>query len=241
LNARKSLSEWNGIILVVCLFLLALVCLMTVKAHAHKVNLFAYVEGDKVVVEGYFSAKSKAQDCVVEVYDEIGKKIHEGKTDQNGVYSFKLAELPPFTGALKIVLEAGMGHKAEYTLSASDLPASPKKDEPPKEQAPKNKSDAPKQKSEAPKEPSTAAPVQIFDQTALAAALEATIDKKLDPIVKMLGRQEKLLLEEKQGGPRINDIFVGIGFSLCKSSAIFLSRSSGTGTIPLFGSMVQKG
>jgi nickel transport protein len=205
LNARKSSSRGKAKICVISLLSMAAICLVTVQAQAHKVNLFAYVEGDKVVVEGYFSAKSKAQDCVVEVYDETGKKIHQGKTDQNGTYSFKLAELQAYTGALKIVLEAGMGHKAEYTLSASDLPGSPKKEESPKEHLPQTTSAAPPQ-------PPIAAPSQGFDQAALTAALEAAMDKKLDSIVRMLGRQEKLLLEEKHGRPRINDIVGGIGW-----------------------------
>ena len=65
---------------------------------AHKVNVFAYVEGDKVVVEGYFSGNIKAQNSAVEVLDSDGKKILEGKTDDKGIYSFKLADLPPLKG-----------------------------------------------------------------------------------------------------------------------------------------------
>lgn len=179
--------------------------LMCSHARAHKVNLFAYVEGDRVVVEGYFSTKSKAQGCTVEVFDEGGKKILEGKTDQDGLYSFRLADLPAFSGGLKIVLEAGMGHKSDYTLSASDLPGSVKKDELAKAPSPENT-------TEEAAGPPTGGSVQLVDQTALAAALEKIMDKKLDPIVKMLGKQEKLLLEEKHGGPKLNDIIGGIGW-----------------------------
>ncbi len=189
----------------VCMAVMLGIALITGPAWAHKVNLFAYVEGDRVVVEGYFSAKSKAQDSLVEVFDETGKKIHEGKTDKDGIYSFKLADLSAFTGGLRFVLDAGMGHKAEYTLSSSDLPGSPKKEEPAKEQPRKNQ-------SEAVPGPAPGGSVQVLDQAALAAALETAMDKKLDPIVRMLGRQEKLLLEDKQGGPRINDIIGGIGW-----------------------------
>ncbi len=193
---------------------------MTVPAQAHKVNLFAYVEGDRVVVEGYFSAKSKAQDSAVEVFDETGKKIHEGKTDKEGIYSFKLADLPAFTGGLRFVLDAGMGHKAEYTLSTSDLPGSPKEVEPAKEQTPKNQ-------SEAVPEPAKAGSVQALDQAALTAALESAMDKKLEPLVRMLGKQEKLLLEEKNSGPRINDIVGGIGWivGMVGLAAFFLGRN----------------
>lgn len=179
--------------------------LMCTHVQAHKVNLFAYVEGDRIIVEGYFSAKSKAQNCAVEVFDEGGKKIGEGKTDQNGIYSFRLADLPAFSGGLKIVLEAGMGHKSDYTLSASDLPGSLTKDAPLKASSPEEKTDEALASS-------AAGTSQVVDQAALTEALEKVIDKKLDPIVKMLGKQEKLLLEEKHGGPRLNDIIGGIGW-----------------------------
>jgi nickel transport protein len=48
----------------------------------------------------------------------------------------------------------------------------------------------------------------------MTAALEKVLDKKLEPLVKMLGRQEALLLEQKYGGPRISDIVGGIGWIL---------------------------
>jgi nickel transport protein len=178
------------------------------------------VEGDRVVVEGYFSANVKARDSVVQVFDETGKKILEGKTDQKGLYSFKLADLPPFSGGLKLVLDVGEGHKAEYTLSASDIPSSGKKDEPAKEQPPKNRSlNAPS--------PAITGSAQVVDQAALTATLGTVLDKKLEPIVKMLGKQEKLLLEEKYGGPRMSDIIGGIGWimGLAGLAAFFLSRN----------------
>jgi nickel transport protein len=40
------------------------------------------------------------------------------------------------------------------------------------------------------------------------------LDKKLEPIVRMLGNQEKLLLEEKFSGPKMTDIIGGIGWIL---------------------------
>ncbi|AFM23425.1 hypothetical protein [Desulfomonile tiedjei] len=211
MKALKIYSVIEPKIFAVCIAFVLGIVFMTVPVHAHKVNLFAYVEGDRVVVEGYFSAKSKAQDSVVEVFDETGKKIHEGKTGKDGIYSFKLADLPAFTGGLKFVLEAGMGHKAEYTLSSSDLPSSPKKAKPAKEVEPAQEQ-APRDRSEAVPEPAKAASVQVLDQAALSAVLESAMDKKLEPLVRMLGRQEKLLLEEKNSGPRINDIVGGIGW-----------------------------
>lgn len=204
----------------VCMAAVIWICLMTIQAQAHKVNVFAWVEGDRIVVEGYFSGNVKARDSVVEVFDEAGKKILEGKTDQKGLYSFDLADLPRFAGCLRIVLDADMGHKAEYTLSASDMPGSGKRDVPGQGQPRTNQS------VNAPAPPFTGS-TQVVDQAALAAALETVLDKKLEPIVRMLGKQEKLLLEEKYGGPRIGDIIGGIGWimGLAGLTAFFLSRN----------------
>jgi nickel transport protein len=191
-----------------------------VQAQAHKVNVFAYVEGDRIVVEGYFSASVKAQDSKVEVFDETGKKIHEGKTDEKGIYSFKPGDLPPFSGDLKIVLDVGEGHKAEYTLKAADIPTGVKSDAPAKRQPTKDKSEG---------EPPVkiAGSTQVIGQDAVTtAAMETLLDKKLEPIVRMIGRQERMLLERKQGGPKITDIVGGVGWimGLFGGAAFFLAR-----------------
>lgn len=225
-----------------CLTAACLLCFIGLPAHAHKVNVFAYVEGDKVVVEGYFSGNAKARDTTVQVLDETGKKLLEGKTDKKGIFSFKLADLPQFTGGLKFVLDAEMGHKAEYVLAASELPAAGAREATASGQAPEQEAasqeKAAKQshsKTQPVREPETsaapsppaAAAVSVVDQAVLTAALGAVLDKKLEPIVRMLGKQEKLLLEEKFGGPRVSDIVGGIGWiiGLAGIAAFFLSRN----------------
>jgi nickel transport protein len=206
-SSPKNRSHRFGMVLEVFAIATIVLCFATDSAQAHKVNVFAYLEGDRVVVEGYFGGNVKARDCTVEVLDETGKKIHEGKTDEKGIYSFRLAELPAFAGDLRIVLEAGMGHKAEYTLSASDIPGSAAKDQPPKEQSRETA-------AEEPQSHRIAVPSQPVDDAALRSALESALDKKLEPIVRMLGQQEKLLLEQKYGGPKLSDIVGGFGWIL---------------------------
>jgi nickel transport protein len=58
---------------------------------AHRVVLFAYVEGDTVFTESYFSDGKRCQDSRIEVFDSFGNKLLEGTTDKNGEYSF----IPP--------------------------------------------------------------------------------------------------------------------------------------------------
>ena len=85
--------------------------------HAHGVHVFARLVDDRIVTEGYFSDERKVKEGVIRVYDPSGALLLEGKTDEKGVFSF----LVPQETDLKIVLEASMGHRAEYLLKADEL------------------------------------------------------------------------------------------------------------------------
>ena len=84
--------------------------------YAHKVNMFAYQEGGQVFVDGYFADGKKAQKSEVAVYDEQGQLLLNGETDDEGMFVFT----PAHKGALRITLDAGLGHKTEYKLSADE-------------------------------------------------------------------------------------------------------------------------
>ncbi len=86
-------------------------------AYAHKVNLFAFAEEGKVSVEGYFVDGKKAQNSAVKVYNDKGDLLVEGETDAEGMYFFPVPE----KSDLRIVLNAGMGHQSEFTLTADEL------------------------------------------------------------------------------------------------------------------------
>jgi len=87
------------------------------QVFAHKLNLFAYVEGDMVSVEGYFADGKKAQNSAVKVFDSSGAVLVEGVSDGEGMYRFKVSQ----KSDLKIVLSAGMGHQGEFLMSAAEL------------------------------------------------------------------------------------------------------------------------
>ncbi len=87
------------------------------NTYAHKVQMFAYPEGDNVFVEGYFADGKKPKKSEVMVYDSGGKVVFRGLTDDEGKLSFKI----PQKTDLRVTLNAGMGHKTEYTLPASEL------------------------------------------------------------------------------------------------------------------------
>ncbi len=86
-------------------------------AQAHKVSIFAYAEGGTVYTESYFPDGKMVQDGTIEVYDSQGQKLLEGKTDQDGKFSFPV----PKKDDLKIVIIASMGHKSEFVLKKDEL------------------------------------------------------------------------------------------------------------------------
>ena len=86
-------------------------------ARAHKVTIFAWVEGDTVHTQSKFSGGKKAQNATVVVYDTRGNRLLEGKTDKNGEFSFT----PPIKTGLKVVLEASMGHAAQWTIPEEEI------------------------------------------------------------------------------------------------------------------------
>jgi len=99
------------------LFLTGLLMALVAPAQAHKINMFAFAEGDDVFVEGYFTDGKKPKNSPVLVYDAEGNVIVEGQTDAEGTFQFAL----PDSGPIRITLNAGQGHLAEYELSAAEL------------------------------------------------------------------------------------------------------------------------
>ncbi len=104
------------IMIQVMILFFALFLFMGTIAHAHGIYIFAWVEGDTVYTDSYFSSSKKVKGGVVKVFDTSGAVLLEGKTDDKGEFSFKL----PGKSALRLVLEAGTGHRAEFLLGADE-------------------------------------------------------------------------------------------------------------------------
>ncbi|HHO47760.1 MAG TPA: carboxypeptidase regulatory-like domain-containing protein [Desulfobacteraceae bacterium] len=101
------------------IFLLAFVFFMSTLqvALAHKVNIFAYVEGNTVFTESYFPDGKPVEGGVVEVQDQKGVTLLEGKTDEKGLFHFSL----PKKEDLTIILNATMGHRNTFLLKGSEM------------------------------------------------------------------------------------------------------------------------
>jgi len=155
----------------------------TLPALAHKVIIFAWAEGDTIFTESKFSGGRRATGAQVLVFDREGKKLLEGKTDDRGEFSFKVPKLTD----LRIVLDAGTGHRAEWSIPESEILEA--------------RGDLGKKGSGEPSH--LKAPGLSREE--IKEIVEDSLDRKLRPIVKMI-------IESQDKGPSVNEIVGGIGY-----------------------------
>jgi len=202
-------------------------------ADAHRVNVFAYVEGDTVHVECSYSKSDRVRFGEVEVSDPATGKVYlTGKTDEKGNFVFPVpAEARAAKADLRLRLRAGEGHQNDWTVAADEyLSAAPTAPAAPSAAAPQSEKTAPAAPATAVPAPAspataTAAPTQTpVDMAALQAtvqaAVEAGVEKKITPL-------RKILLDEKEKGPGLTEIFGGIGYLLGIAGLLAYARSRG--------------
>mgnify|MGYP001102379820 CR=1 FL=1 len=168
----------------IILFLAAIILIGShVPALAHKVMIFAWVEGDTVFTESKFSGGKKVMNAPVVIFDKDGKKLLEGMTNNKGEFSFKL----PKVTDLRIVLNAAMGHKAAWTVPESEI---------------REAGNIVEKKSAA----ETSGPIPVgLSKEEIQKIVEDSLDKKLRPIVRMM-------TESKSTKPSLTEIIGGIGY-----------------------------
>lgn len=89
-------------------------------ALAHHLNVFAWADGDNIVVRCNFGSKRPALNADVKVFEGASRKlITQGATNEQGEFTFTLPE--PLQNGLLIEADAGQGHKGEWKMDASEL------------------------------------------------------------------------------------------------------------------------
>ncbi len=175
------------ILLTACLFTLCV--LWPGAAMAHRVNVFAWVDGNTVHTESKFSGGRRVNGGEVRVYDPNGKELLRGKTNAKGEFSFKI----PQKTAMKIELQAGMGHRGDWTIPLSEIDPESSASEP---------SASPEEQK---KTPETETVTLSVDLDQVRHVLEQSLDKRLSPVLKRLA-------EAQDRGPTFRDILGGIGY-----------------------------
>ena len=176
-----------GIITLVMVCVVVLLSIMGASAHAHGIYIFAWVEGETVHTDSYFSSNRKVNEGVIKVFDSSGDILLEGKTDVNGEFSFKIPGKDP----LRLVLEAGTGHRGEFLLEADETVDVAEKPTSPKI-------------SDGIQDPSSS-PSQV-ETDRIRKVVEETLDSRLKPITKALAEIER------DKGPGLTEIIAGIGY-----------------------------
>ena len=174
----------------------AVMLLVAAPAKAHRVTIFAWSEGDLVHTVSKFSGGKTVKNGRVTVYDLQGNLFLEGATDEQGNFSFTA----PAKGALRIVLNTGAGHRAEWILEASDMD--------PKSPAETDSIGMPRERITQQQEepvPQSGSAMSDLAVEEIQGAIERALDKKLQPVIEMI-------TETRTEGPSVRDVVGGLGY-----------------------------
>jgi nickel transport protein len=179
---------------------LLLLLLLASPAAAHRVRLFAWAEGDRILGETEFSGGRPAQRAPVQVLTADGRELLRVETDDAGHFAFAIpAEARQQRINLRLVLEGGAGHRAEWPLSAADyLGGQPA---------------AVAEPATAPGTPASSSP----DEARLAQLVEQAVERQLGPLRRQLAKDQQ--------AQRLQDIIGGIGYLLGLAGLVAWFRS----------------
>ncbi len=170
-------------------------------AAAHRVMVFAWVNGNTIHTESKFSGGHKVKAGKIDVFDPQGKLLLSGKTNDQGKFSFPI----PQSTTLKIVLNAGMGHRGEWTISKNEITNAI----PTNTTTPARENTAGERVNSAAGAKKTvirpAATETTLSADEIKAVVEKALDHKLEPVYRMLA-------ESREHKPTITDVIGGIGY-----------------------------
>jgi len=168
-------------------------------------------QGRKVLCRGFTSRGAPTKDCRITAELPDGTVLAQGRTDDKGEFSFEVAQ----PADLKIVLDAGSGHRAECSLKveelSADLPAAAGQAAGPRTQADAQKRVPP---SDVKADPQGVA----LDQRTLEQIVRSVVQEE------MLALRGDLQAAEDRG-PGITEIVGGIGYIVGIMGVVMYVRS----------------
>jgi nickel transport protein len=101
------------------LLVLAALVLWPEAAWAHKLNVFAWVEGRRIVGEAYFRGHAPLVGGAVTVFGPGDQQLGQTKTDAQGKFQFEVQQRVDH----RLLVDTGDGHAESFTVRAAELPA----------------------------------------------------------------------------------------------------------------------
>ena len=81
---------------------------------AHKMAVYAWLEGDVISGQAAYNDGSYAKSCRVEVVERNGNIIAKTVTDKDGSFSCRMPHTLQFP--VKVIINDGMGHRDQYLI-----------------------------------------------------------------------------------------------------------------------------
>lgn len=181
------------------LLVLATAVAMAVVPHAamaHRMSVFAVVDGKTIRGEAYFRGGTPVQNAIVSVFGADGKELGQTKTDQQGHFIFS----PKGDFNHKFVVDAGDGHAAEYILPAAELA-----DAPPDRKT----SSSDPAVSEKPAAAAATNPATTNHEPARAASEEISLQSVHRQVIEL-----RKQIDQYEQKTRFHDLLGGIGYIL---------------------------
>lgn len=173
----------------------ALVVFASADAMAHKMKVFAAVEGDEIVGYAYFSPGGRVQRGGIVATTQDGRQLAAPTLDNDGNFRFPITE----RADILITVSGGDGHQAQTLIRAENLPGG-------------SPSPAP-----SPDRSETVHPPMIANDDALARIVELAVERQIRPLREQLDAwQEKIWMHDVLGGLGIIAGIAGIGWGLSR-------------------------
>lgn len=95
-----------------------LLCLVAPLTSAHALHIFALTDGQHLLGRAYFGENVPATREEVLLYGEQAELVAKTQTDDTGRFMFELPKRQDYN----VIIEGMEGHRAEYHLSAQEIP-----------------------------------------------------------------------------------------------------------------------
>jgi nickel transport protein len=205
-----------------------------VPADAHRAIVFAWVEGDTVHTESSFGGGRPVHEGTVVVYDAgSGEELLRGTTNNKGEFSFKV----PAKTSLRIVMEAGEGHRAEWVVKDDEIEQAASGSGTGSSASESGFGGSPEAEkaSVTTTEPADSAAKAAVAEDAVPEGSHLTEERLRAVVEEIVGRKlapvKKQLAEAQSGGPSLAEVIGGIGYiiGLVGIAAYFSARRKNKG------------